>query len=208
MEDLHSMTKSELIEYIKMLDDELIEEKEKRKEESNEYLVLQQEYENIIDKLNKELLKLRGKVISQDITLASYKDKIGKPIIVEGKEHDLYTGEQKDLIIDILEANINNYPKFTRSYNLIESILSSNTKNGEKDNLKKSLASIFKGYNGINKDTISKLNNLGFSVVYDGSNHYTLFLGNDDRFSVFISHSASDYRAGLNILSDINKVLL
>lgn len=201
------MSKEELLEYIDILETDLDREREKRRIEAEEYSALEDEYENIVQELNKELLNAKGKIISQEITLASYKDKVGVPIIVEGEEKDLYKGEQKDFILNLVENAIHNYSKFTRSYRICEDILHSNKKIGEKEKILEVIQNVLKNYNGMTKDTISKLNSVGISVVDDTKGHYKLLFGQDDRYVVSISHSPSDSRCGLNAITDINKVM-
>lgn len=201
------MSKEELLEYIDILETDLDREREKRRIEAEEYSALEDEYENIVQELNKELLNAKGKIISQEITLASYKDKVGVPIIVEGEEKDLYKGEQKDFILNLVENAIHNYSKFTRSYRICEDILYSNKKIGEKEKILEVIQNVLKNYNGMTKDTISKLNSIGISVIDDAKGHYKLLFGQDDRYVVSISHSPSDSRCGLNAITDINKVM-
>ena len=206
MENTTDMNNQELLEYIHILESELKTEKELRKQEAEEYSALESEYEKLLDEKNRELLQAKGKIISQEITLASYKDKIGKPIIVEGEEHDLYNGEQKDFIINLLKNSIDNYAKYTRSYRLCESILSANRPIGEKEKMQETIAMVLKSYSGMTKDIISKLNNIGISVIDDTKGHYRLLLNGDDRYTLTISHSPSDNRCGINAISDINKM--
>lgn len=201
------MTKEELLEYIGILEEDLNKEKEKRRTEAEEYSALEDEYEKMVQDLNKELLNAKGKIISQEITLASYKDKIGIPIIVEGKERDLYKGEQKDFVLNLISSQIHNYDKFTRSYRICEDILESNHKIGEKEKIIETIQSVLKNYNGMTKDIISKLNSVGISVIDDSKGHYKLLFGDDDRYVVSLSHSPSDSRCGLNAISDINKIM-
>lgn len=201
------MRKEELLEYIDILETDLDREREKRRIEAEEYSALEDEYESIVQELNKELLNAKGKIISQEITLASYKDKVGVPIIVEGEEKDLYKGEQKDFILNLVENAIHNYSKFTRSYRICEDILHSNKKIGEKEKILEVIQNVLKNYNGMTKDIISKLNSVGISVIDDAKGHYKLLFGQDDRYVVSISHSPSDSRCGLNAITDINKVM-
>ena len=202
-----NMSRDELLEYIEILQDDLLKEKEKRKTEAEEYSALEDEYETIIKDLNKELLNAKGKIISQEITLASYKDKVGVPIIVEGEERDLYKGEQRDFILNLISSQINNYDKYTRSYRICEDILDTNHKSGEREKIIKVIQSILKNYSGMTKDSISKLNSVGISVVDDTKGHYKLSFNGDDRYIVSISHSPSDSRCGLNAITDINRVM-
>lgn len=204
---LDNMSREELIEYIELLENDLNVEKEKRKKEAEEYSALEDEYENIVQDLNKELLNAKGKIISQEITLASYKDKIGIPIIIEGDEHDLYKGEQRDFIINLISSQINNYEKYTRSYRICEAILEANHKINEREKILEIIQSVLKNYSGMTKDSISKLNSIGISVVDDTKGHYKLSFNGDDRYVVSVSHSPSDSRCGLNAITDINRIM-
>lgn len=181
-------TNDELKEYINLLESELAESKTQ------------------IERLNTDLLKAKGKIMSQDITLASYKDKVGIPLIVEGKEKDLYKSEQKDLIIEIIESYMSTLNKFSRNYKICESILNANSKTGTKDNMKEGLYQIFKNYTGMTKDILSSLSKLGFSVDNDGTGHWRIKLADDERYTISVSRTPSDQRSGLNALSDMNKL--
>lgn len=188
-DNIESVDKSELIEYIKLLESEL--------DNAN----------NLIDKKNKELLNTKAKIISQDITLASYKDKVGIPLIVEGDERDIYDGEQKDFILDLIKDKMDISDKFSRSYKICESILNVNHKNGLREKIKSSISKLFKNFEGMSSDKISELNKLGISVS-DCSKHYKLYYTNDDRYSVHVSHTTSNARrCGMNAASDIDRIM-
>ena len=206
MEDLNKFSKSELINYISLLEEEISKEKSKLQKEAEEYSALEHEYEKILDEKNKEIVKLKGKVISQEITLASYKDKVGVPIIVEGKEHDLYEGEQKDFIRNILTNTMSGLDKYTRTYKICESLLEANSETGEREKIQKTISSILKNYNGMTKDIISELNSIGIKVIND-SGHFKLIMSDDDRYVISISHTPSDSKCGLNAIADINRIL-
>lgn len=193
-------------DYIHLLELELDEERRLRNQETLEYDILEQEYENIISLKNNELLKAKNKIIYQDQIISSYKEKYGRPIILEGDEHDLYKGEQKDFIRYIISNAMKNYDKHTRAYKICESILKANSEVGERKRIKELLCQIFKNYNGMNRDIISELNSIGINVEMDGRGHFKLTLANDDRYTVNISNSPSDSRCGLNVISDINKL--
>lgn len=185
----HNMNREELIEYIQLLENEL---NEKNK---------------TIDIKNKELLNSRAKIISQDITLESYKDKVGIPLIIEGEEKDLYEGEQKDFLIELIENKRDTSDKFSRSYRICESLLSVNHKRGIRDKMKDLIFRIFKNFEGMSSDKISELNKIGLKLSND-SKHFELSFLNDDRYSIHISHTTSNpKRCGLNVISDSNKTM-
>lgn len=197
---------TDIEEYIRLLEHELQEERRLRQQEASEYRLLEKEYEAIINEKNQELVKAKGKIISQDITLASYKDKVGTPVVVEGVEHDLFRGEQKDFVLGLLSDAIQRYDKHTRSYKICESLLNANNESGERRRIKEGISTILKSYNGMNKDIVSSLNDVNIKVNVDGRNHYRLVLAGDERYSVNIAHTPSDSRCGLNVISDINKL--
>lgn len=195
----------DLYKTIECLRNELQKEKENREADMREYLALEREYEKEINSLRINLANAKGKIISQSITLESYKNKIGVPIIVEGKEKDLYKGEQKDFILQLIRNAMNDKDKYTRSYEICKSLLSANNETGTRQYIKNESSKIFRNYSGFNATVISKLEDLGFRIISE-KGHYKLILGNDDRHSVSISHSPSDIKSGLNIISDINKI--
>lgn len=199
-----NMSMEEMQEYIKLLEADLAKEKAAREEEQNMYKELETDYEHTIDSLRRELANANGKIISQNIILESYKDKVGTPVIVEGAESDLYKGEQKDFIIELIRRAMGASPKYTRNYRICESLLGANVEVGERARIKDTIANILKSYSGMTNDTISALNDIGIKVI-DCKNHFKLVLAGDERYIVSISHSPSDVKCGLNATSDINR---
>lgn len=199
-------TIEELKEYISLLEEDLSNERRSHEQDNEEYKMLEQEYETIIEEKNQELIKAKGKIISQDITLASYKDKVGIPILIEGDEPDLYRGEQKDFILNMINNAMLNLDKCSRAYKICQSIVNSNNEVGIRRRTKASIAYILKNYTSMTKDIIQNLRDAGITIEEDGRNHYKLVLFDDDRYTVSISRTPSDNRCGLNATSDINKL--
>lgn len=194
-------------EYIKYLEDELGKEKKAREEDKKFYEAMEAEYDKELKQLHKELNATKGKMLSQQIILESYKAKVGTPLIVEGKEQDLYPGEQKDLILELLNVALNNSDKTTRTHTICESILKANQEIGRRRKIKESIALILKKYDG--KDTvgtIDRINESGLSAERAKSNHILITLNNDSRYLVTLSSTPSDYRCGMNALADIHRV--
>ena len=162
-----------------------------------------------IESLKQQIQQLRGKLISRDITINSYKDRERKPIIYEGVESDFYPGEQKDMIRELIEQRIESLDKSTRQYAVMRSLLDANQETGNRKQIKKKLTEIFrdfKGYSSLSKSQKDELTNLGFSVEVAG-NHAKITFG-DNRFVSVMSITASDNRSGLNTVSDIARVCL
>ena len=162
-----------------------------------------------IESLKQQIQQLRGKLISRDITINSYKDRERKPIIYEGVESDFYPGEQKDMIRELIEQRMESLDKSTRQYAVMKSLLDANQETGNRKQIKKKLTEIFrdfKGYSNLSKSQKDELTNLGFSVEVTG-NHAKITFG-DNRFVSVMSITASDNRSGLNTVSDIARVCL
>lgn len=202
----NNMSKEELLEYVKLLEEELKEEKRLRTQEAQDYESLETEYERIIREKDQELIKAKGKIISQDITLASYKDKVGIPLIVEGSEVDLYKGEQKDFVISLIQSVMQNFGKTTRTRAICESLLNANKPTGNREHVQQTITNVLRNYTGMTNSVISELNSIGLEVERDGSSHYAIRFKGDDRYRYNISATPSDLRCGPNSIADINKL--
>lgn len=166
------------------------------------------EYENENKALKNEILQLRGKVMSLNITIQSYKDREKKPIIFEGLEKDLYAGEQKDLILSILDEKLGNTDKYSRSNHIITSIINANPEVGRRKEIKRKLSDAFKDFDGwhMNKSQKDTLRDLGIEIEYT-NNHMKVIFYDDDRYNMSISRTPSDNRAGLNAAACIQKIV-
>lgn len=194
-------------EYIKYLEDELIKERKAREDEKKFYEGMEAEYDKELTQLHKELNAAKGKMMSQQIILESYKAKVGTPLIVEGKEQDLYPGEQKDLILELLSVALNNSDKMSRTHAICESILKSNLETGRRRKIKEDIATVLKKYDG--KDvpgTVDDINEAGLTAEHTKNGHIKITLGKDGRYLVTLSGTPSDYRCGMNALADIHRV--
>lgn len=200
------MSHEELLEYVKLLEEELEEEKRLRTQEAHDYESLESEYERIIREKDQELIKAKGKIISQDITLASYKDKVGVPLIVEGAERDLYKGEQKDFILSLIANTLQNYGKTTRTRAICESLLEANHFVGNRERIQRTISDTLRNYTGMTNSVISELNSIGLEVEKDGKNHYAVRFNGDTRYTYNIAATPSDPRCGVNSIADINKL--
>lgn len=194
----------EMREYIHLLEIDLEKEKQERKKDKEDYALLEKEYEKEIEGLRRDLINANGKITSQNITLESYKHKVGVPIIIEGAETDLYRGEQKDFVIGLLRNAMNSNDKYTRTYKICESLLGANNEVGRRSEIKDKLSTILKSYSGMDSDTVSSLESCDVKVIIE-KGHHKIVLGGDERYSVSISHTPSDIKCGLNAMSDINK---
>ena len=198
--------KSELLEYIELLEQELENERQARHEDLDMYSRMEDEYKDEIKGLNNEILKLRGKVMSQDITMASYKDKAGIPILIEGEEKDLYRGEQKDYLLNIIKQRIAGMSKYTRGYDILKSIIDANPEVGTRCRMQEAIATSLKNFSRFNQEVRDGLESAGMVDNGNTTAHYNFNLCGDNRYRVSISKTPSDNRAGYNTISDINRI--
>lgn len=198
-----SMTKKELVEYVELLEEENKNLSEKLQQEAQIYQSLEKSYEEILDEKNREILSLKGKIISQDITLNSYKDKNGHPLIVKGEEKELYPGEQKDLILYLIEQ-YQGHDQMTRRYHICNSLLKANAKVGTRDIMQDNIKSALKDFTFMDKETTRLLEEANIKII-SGRTHHKLTLNGDPRYRVSLSKTPSDIRTGPNAITECNR---
>ena len=197
------MNKKELKEYVELLEEENKSLRDKIDREAMQYQSLEKTYEEILEEKNREILSLKSKIISQGITLNSYKDKNGHPLIVRGEEDDLYLGEQKDLILSLIEQ-YKGCDKMTRRYHICDSLLKANKKVGTRDIMQSNISSALKDFTCMDNETTRLLETSSIKII-GGITHYKLTLNGDPRYRVPISKTPSDNRTGLNAISECNR---
>ncbi|WP_298588916.1 hypothetical protein [uncultured Selenomonas sp.] len=74
------------------------------------------------------------------------------------------------------------------------------------ENIRQQLKRTFKGYTRITRKIRQELSGMGF-VLEIGKTHAKVYYGVDRSHFVTISKTASDWRTGLNICSQINALL-
>lgn len=168
-------------------DDEIKDLKEKVYNLAREYRSLLTENNALRNKLNKE-------------------DQL--PILVLGKEKDLFDGEIKDILLSFLEEYKNDLDPSTRRYHVINDILEEN--GGAPSSVKgkeKTLKTLFKSYKNISKTMRQSLADLGFEIIENGKHCKLVYYG-DERYTFTIAKTPSDNRTGKNTAAMIIKGIL
>lgn len=153
--------------------------------ESNHQL---EEAHETIESQRRTIQQLEGKVQSKEIMYNSYKSRNGMAILVEGTEHDIYPGEQRDLMVEYLKDKLANLEPYTRQYHLVKSLLEANPEVGNRAALRKGIYDCFRGFTGtttMGKVFQTKMRDLGFDII-KGKTHDKLIFHNDDRYSISI----------------------
>ncbi|BCS89538.1 hypothetical protein [Pseudodesulfovibrio sediminis] len=128
----------------------------------------------------------------------------GTPALIKGNEDEKYQGETTDMLLEILEKQIHCCEVGTRRKDIIEDILSTNSCYGNRKKLLARLKETFKKYQKLDGKTRGELDRMAFSISEEGK-HYKLNFKNDNRYTVVLPKTSSDYRAGLNTYSDLQK---
>ena len=121
-----------------------------------------------------------------------------------GKEEEIYPGEIKELLIDILK-NANLKPNSRRA-DIVKDILGSNPVNPSLKERYDELKDILNNYRGLDPDQINRLEKLGFTVTSDGKHHKLTY--HDDRYITTLAKTSSDVRSGKNAISLIIKNMM
>lgn len=196
--------KVELMEYVELLEEKNKTLVEQLSHETMQYQQLEQMYEELLEEKNKEILNLKGKIISQDITLNSYKDKNGHPLIVKGEEDDIYPGEQRDFILSLIETAQQSDEQYARRNHICQSLLKANKKNGTREYMQDKIYLALKDFKFMDERTIRLLEESNIRLI-SGRTHHKMTLNGDPRYRVSISKTPSDCRTGLNAISEINR---
>lgn len=187
---------------------ELLKSKE-TVEEENDYL-----YEELGDqlkkmeetnaKLNNEIQRLTVEV--QGLRM-KFSDKSQIPVIMAGEEKDLYEGEIKEIILEILEDYKKNCHDGSRRQHVIDDILQCNEYKHLPEKKRETLKKALKGYRSLNGSLKSELEALGIEITGDGKHYKWSYFG-DSRYVVTAAKTSSDGRSGMNLSAIMDKLML
>ena len=170
---------------------EVFEEQLKKTESNNEELNRQ------VQRLTVENQALRMKLASLD----------KEPALYLGEERDFYTGEIREIILEILNEYQKNYIADTRRDHIIHDLLENNDYEQLPAKRREHIKKILKGYRTLNGSLKNELEALGFVISNDGKHYKWTYYG-DHRYVETVSKTCSDARAGMNIASSIDNLML
>jgi hypothetical protein len=152
--------------------------------------------ENEINRLKAEVRKFESWAKSQ-----------GSSPLVDGKERDLYQGERRGLLIEILrEALTNNVHPDSRRGHIISDIIDANNADTPSTALADKIKECLRNYSSMTRTVRKSLEDIGFEITEDGK-HYKLIFMYDKRYAFAVAKTPSDNRAGLNIGGEIRRKL-
>lgn len=153
--------------------------------------------------LNRQVFSLQSQLDALRLSMAS-----GDPdssFYHVGDEPNLYPSERNDLLYSILSQAQTKYEENSHAYSIISALLQANPKQGEWEHIHEELRRVFRTGKALSKTDKATLQELGFTINEEGP-HYKLVF-HDPRYTFTVSKTPSDYREGMNMLSDICKAL-
>lgn len=151
---------------------------------------------NEVQRLTAELQGLRMR----------YSDKEQPPLLYLGEERDLYAGEIREIVLEIMSEYQKNCKEGSRRWHIISDLMESNEFKGLPEKRREQLKNALKGYKTLNGSLKSLLETLGFEISDDGKHYKWTYYG-DHRYVATAAKTCSDSRAGLNLSSTIEKLM-
>lgn len=178
-------------------------------EEENDYLYEEfgdqlKKMEDTNAKLNNEIQRLTAEV--QGLRM-KFSDRSQVPVIVAGEEKDLYEGEIKEIILEILEEYKKNCYEGSRRQHIIDDILQCNEYKHLPEKKREILKKALKGYRSLNGSLKNELEALGIEITSDGKHYKWSYFG-DSRYVVTAAKTSSDARSGMNLSAIMEKLML
>lgn len=130
-----------------------------------------------------------------------------KPLLYMGDESDFYEGEIREIILEVLEDYKRNIKPGTRREHVVNDILENNDYKQTQAKRREQIKVVLKGYKTLNGSLRSMLESLGF-VITDNGKHYKWTYFGDHRYVTTAAKTSSDSRAGLNLASTIDNLML
>lgn len=187
---------------------ELMKSKESVEEE-NDYLYEEfgdqlKKMEDTNAKLNNEIQRLTAEV--QGLRM-KFSGNSQTPIIMAGAEQDLYEGEIREIVLEILEEYRKSCHEGSRRQHIIDDILQCNEYKRLPEKKREVLKKALKGYRSLNGSLKNELESLGFEITSDGK-HYKWSYYGDNRYVVTAAKTSSDSRSGMNLAAIMEKLML
>lgn len=117
---------------------------------------------------------------------------------------DYYPGESEHFLKEAVEHALSSVLQGSRKEFVLQEFAERLTSSEEMISRKEKLKSVLSGTDGLDAKTRKVLNELGFSITSDGKHHKLVYFG-DERLTFTMAKTASDWRAGKNMASDISR---
>lgn len=130
----------------------------------------------------------------------------GTPLIMLGKEKDIYSGEQYEIIMEILAEYLAKLAdKGSRRADILESVIEANPVKGIPKKKREIIKGVLDGYKAFETAEITRaLKKTGIKII-EHTGHYKIALNGDHRYVCEAAATCSDRRGGQNLISEINR---
>lgn len=153
-----------------------------------------------IDDLNNQILILEN----QNEELGSYIKQQGYyPLILKGNEKEFYKGEQRDLLLYLLNEELKNNHN-QKQQQIIHTILEQNPPVGNRNRYLTDIFNLLVN-EGLSKKSIDTLSRYGIILNHTGKHPTTTFF-NDSRYTMTFSSTPSDLNVGRQYYRQIRKL--
>lgn len=164
-----------------------------------------EEKEHTIEELNNRVMALQAE--NQGLR-AKYEQVTEIPLLYYGVEDELYEGEIKDHILEMLQRQMSQVKKKTRKEHILQDILECNEATGALNEKRAEIKRILKGYTKVGDSLKRDLKAYGFTVTKEGG-HYKLAYKGDNRYLFTMAASGSDSQhGGGNLSAEITQDML
>lgn len=164
-----------------------------------------EEKERTIEELNNRIIALQAECKG---LRAKYDQVTEVPLLYYGMEEELFEGEIKDQILEMLNMQLKHVKKKTRKEHILQDVLECNEPTGALNAKREDIKRILKGYTKVGDSLKRDLKEFGFGITKDGG-HYKLTYKGDSRYLFTMATSGSDSQhGGGNLASEINRDLL
>ena len=163
------------------------------------------EKEHTIEELNTRIVALQAE--NQGLR-AKYDQNTEIPLLYYGAEDELFDGEIRDQVLEMLQNQLSCVKKDTRKEHILLDILESNESTGTLNGKRTEIKRILKGYTKVGDGLKRALKTYGFTIANDGG-HYKLTYKDDSRYMFTMAASGSDsQRGGDNLSAEITRDML
>lgn len=179
--------------------------------ENNELYSMFEEYDIQLSEQEKMMSELNKKIAALEQENQGLRNKLDGmeevPVLCLGDEEELYEGEIREIILDILYNSLKRQTVKSRRNDVLKDIIENNNFQKVAESKQERIKKILKGYSNMPHTMRQELQDFGFSIESERK-HYKLIYYNDQRYAVTMSKSSSDHRAGSNLASEIIKNIL
>lgn len=164
-----------------------------------------------VDKQFEEISRENSRLISENARLMQDNERLredGTPLIMRGEENDMYADEQREMIIDCLaDYRAKSLVSGTRRTDIVDSVIKANPVKGSLEKYRKIIKKSLEGYKAFDTADINNALRETNIKIIEHTGHYKIALNGDHRYVCEAAATCSDKRGGLNLVSEINKIM-